>query len=202
MVIAPRRQQERSELTRSRFLKAAEKIFARDGFEGAKLEEISEEAGYTRGAFYANFEAKEDLFIALLETEVKKRVSEVQAAVSDADEPAAKLKAMRRYFIHASRKRQWPLLFLEFKLFALRHPELKAKVAEMHSRIFATATTALDEIFRSMEIELPVSTLAFATAIGGLAHSLDLDRIIGKAISESEISAVLGLLFDVMTGTA
>ncbi len=59
-------------------IRAAEKIFARDGFEAAKLEEIAAEAGYTRGAFYANFDSKEDLFFALLEGEISSRINTVE----------------------------------------------------------------------------------------------------------------------------
>jgi AcrR family transcriptional regulator len=59
------RRRERAQATRARLIQAAERIFARDGFAAAKLEEIAAEAGYTRGAFYANFDSKEDLFLAL-----------------------------------------------------------------------------------------------------------------------------------------
>jgi AcrR family transcriptional regulator len=47
-------------------LLAAEQTFARDGYEAARLEDIAARAGYTRGAFYANFASKEDIFFALL----------------------------------------------------------------------------------------------------------------------------------------
>ena len=57
----PSRQQARTEATRRKLLLAAEKVFARDGFEAARLEDIAGLAGYTRGAFYANFQSKEDI---------------------------------------------------------------------------------------------------------------------------------------------
>src|SRR6201994_4056253 len=66
---------EKTAHTRSRLLRSAEKIFARDGFEAAKLEEIAADAGYTRGALYANFDTKEDLFMELLAEEVERRMS-------------------------------------------------------------------------------------------------------------------------------
>ncbi len=72
------RRQERTELTRARLIQSAEKIFARDGFEAAKLEEIAANAGYTRGAFYANFKNKEDLFFALLEGEISSRIEKAR----------------------------------------------------------------------------------------------------------------------------
>ena len=58
------RQRARTEATRKKLLAAAEKTFARDGFEAARLEDIASMAGYTRGAFYANFKSKEDIFFA------------------------------------------------------------------------------------------------------------------------------------------
>ena len=61
--------QQKSEATRRKLIDAALRIFARDGFEAARLEDIAKESGHTRGAFYANFDTKEDLFLALLGTE-------------------------------------------------------------------------------------------------------------------------------------
>jgi AcrR family transcriptional regulator len=65
---APRRltRKERQAETRRRLLDAAETVFLRRGFDRASVEEITAEAGFTRGAFYSNFESKEQLFFELL----------------------------------------------------------------------------------------------------------------------------------------
>ena len=114
---------------------AAEKIFARDGFEAAKLEEIAAEAGYTRGAFYANFDSKEDLFLALLEREISHRIEHAEQLIDKFQDPAAKLLAFREFFLTLCQDRRWSLLALEFKLFAVRHPEVKARLAAMNRRL-------------------------------------------------------------------
>src|SRR6516162_2682454 len=88
------RHQERSGITRARLIQSAEKIFARDGFEAAKLEEIAAAAGYTRGAFYANFASKEDLFFALLEREIGSRIGALEREMDKLRDPEDKLKAM------------------------------------------------------------------------------------------------------------
>src|SRR6516225_4271669 len=93
----PSRQQGRTETTRSLLIQSAEKIFARDGFEAARLEEIAADAGYTRGAFYANFENKEDLFFALLEAQINSRIEKVRLQVDASPPPAEKLKALRSF---------------------------------------------------------------------------------------------------------
>lgn len=55
--------------TRERLLDAASEVFARKGVVGASVEEICEAAGFSRGAFYSNFDTKEDLCLALLQRE-------------------------------------------------------------------------------------------------------------------------------------
>jgi AcrR family transcriptional regulator len=56
--------------TRRLLLEAAEDVFRRRGFAGATVEEITEQAGFSRGAFYSNFESREQLFIELLHKRV------------------------------------------------------------------------------------------------------------------------------------
>jgi AcrR family transcriptional regulator len=58
---------EKKAATRAALLEAAARVFGRGGFYGASVEEIAEEAGFSRGAVYSNFESKEDLFMTLLE---------------------------------------------------------------------------------------------------------------------------------------
>ena len=53
--------------TRALLIAAAETIFVRDGYEGAELGEIAALAGRTKGAIYAQFASKEDIFLALIE---------------------------------------------------------------------------------------------------------------------------------------
>src|SRR5215467_12470531 len=140
------RQQERSEATRARLIRAAEKIFARDGFEAAKLEEIAAEAGYTRGAFYANFESKEDLFFALLEGEISRRINIVEEMTQRVHDPKDRLNAFREFFLTVFQDRRWSLLALEFKLFAVRHPEVKARLAAMNRRLVGPRIGILRDI--------------------------------------------------------
>src|SRR3981189_3371420 len=73
------RQAERTEATRQKLLAAAERIFARDGFEDARLVEVAAGAGVTRGAFYANYGGREEIFFALPERGVRQRSDSVTA---------------------------------------------------------------------------------------------------------------------------
>ena len=59
--------EESKELTRLRLIEAAERLFIRRGFADASVDEISEMAGYSRGAFYSNFDNKEQVFLAVID---------------------------------------------------------------------------------------------------------------------------------------
>ncbi len=75
----PRRlsRKEKQAQTRERLLAAAERVFLRRGLQGSSVEEIAAEAGFTRGAFYSNFNSKDELFVELLQARVYERYSEL-----------------------------------------------------------------------------------------------------------------------------
>jgi AcrR family transcriptional regulator len=189
---------DRTAITRQKLLQAAEEVFARDGFEAARLESIAAEAGYTRGALYANFNNKEDLFIALLAEEVERRMTRARLASVLVKQSPNPLKTLRQNYIRSFKDRKWNILFLEYKLFVLRHPEFDQKISEMQARAFATIKAVLEEIYSDLGVQLIVPTLAATTALAALGNTLGLDLQIGKAITEPEADTTLGLLFDAL----
>ncbi len=197
---AASRQRERTEATRARLIQSAEKIFARDGFEVAKLEEIAADAGYTRGAFYANFDSKEDLFFALLEKEISTRISNLEKEIGKVQEPEAKLKAMKEFFLSKSRDRRWCLLALEFKLFAVRHPEVKRRLAAMHRRFVAPRVGMLEDVMRALGRELPASAFAMGASLATLGNSLMLEHMLDPALmTQGDCLRIMSNFFDGLT---
>lgn len=62
---------QQQEQTRQRLLQAAMEVFADHGFDGASIDAITERAGYSRGAFYSNFNSKAELLVALSEQRMR-----------------------------------------------------------------------------------------------------------------------------------
>jgi len=71
------------ENTRARLLEAAAQVFAEVGLDGASVEAVCERAGFTRGAFYSNFESKDELFLMLAASVSDVRVSAVRTRVEE-----------------------------------------------------------------------------------------------------------------------
>ena len=55
--------------TRATFIAVGRMHFLRYGLGGAVAEKIAEDACYSRGALYSNFDGKEDLFLAVIREE-------------------------------------------------------------------------------------------------------------------------------------
>ena len=58
--------EEKKAQTREALLAAAHQLFATKGYEATTIEEIASTAGFTRGAFYANFGNKDATMEALI----------------------------------------------------------------------------------------------------------------------------------------
>ncbi len=121
----------RMEQTRIVLLDAAEKIFAGRGYAGS-LEDIAEAAGYTRGAIYAQFGGKEELFLAVIERH-RQRFLDGFADVMESFDRFADIEvegfAERWRVLSGTDAQQAAALNYEFTLFLMRNPAARDRVA-------------------------------------------------------------------------
>ena len=192
------RQQERTDATRRKLLAAAEQIFARSGFEAARLEDIAAKAGYTRGAFYANFESKEDIFFTLLEEWVTDTIGSLAASLQMHEGREARSRALRQHYVEIAKDRRLVMLSLEYKLFAVRHPEAHARVRARQDRLKKSATKILAMVSTGRR-PAGISNRAIGTALGALSQALLLERLVNPGVlTEKEVRVMLGLFFDAL----
>lgn len=118
----------RREQTRARLLDAAHEVFAEVGMDAASVEMICERAGFTRGAFYSNFESKDELFLALVRHLAEAKIEEVAGRVRELDHATMSDPAdLVRQVVGASIGEQMePQLISEIRAQALRDPRLGA----------------------------------------------------------------------------
>ena len=191
------RQTERTRATRRKLLDAAKSIFAKDGFEAARLEDIAADAGYTRGAFYANFKSKEDIFFALFEEWVRERIESLTDALRRYSDPNEKLVALRTHYAELAKDRRLVLISMEFKLFALRHPEAHARLRSRHRRIRASFGELFSEVMGAIGKKLPIAYPAASACLGAVSQGLLLEHLLDpKTLSDGDVRNVLGLYFD------
>jgi len=196
--MAVNKHQQKTEATRRKLLDAALRVFARDGFEAARIEDIAAESGHTRGAFYANFDTKEDLFLALLEKNASDRIADLRRRLEKFRGAPERMRMLRAFYLERAKDSQSVLLALEFKLFALRRPKIRARLAAAHRRIRASLKyEALAKLLpshqKAEQNELDKVLLEVVLAGLVLEHAYDPKRISAKQTAET-----LGRLFDLL----
>jgi AcrR family transcriptional regulator len=186
------RQMLKSEKTRAGLLRAAEKIFARDGFEASRIEDIAAEAGRSRGAFYANFKGKTEVFLTLRTLAAQRHARMVRERVLGLQDQEARYQALIGYIVEQIYDTQAQLLQIEFKLFALRHPKMQARLAEMHleasTRVNEQELSGLFPEKTGRAAEMRCSTLEVEALLEGFALNT---RFSPDVLDEASIQAIV-----------
>jgi AcrR family transcriptional regulator len=134
---------QRAAANRALVLAAAREVFLARGYHGATLEQIADEAGFSKGVVYSQFESKADLFAALLEARVEERPAEnISVARSLAGDGG--LQALLEHLIRGDQATPgWLLLVIEFRVHAARDPVLSRRYAAVHARTVEGLAQAL-----------------------------------------------------------
>src|SRR5882672_11078646 len=109
----PNKNELRTKETRDLLLRAAEIIFVRDGYEGAELGEIASLAGRTKGAIYAHFKSKEDLFIALFAERMRLNANRMLELLAGSTSAEQNISMFREFYVGTLEDKSWLLLLLE-----------------------------------------------------------------------------------------
>jgi AcrR family transcriptional regulator len=176
--VRPSRAEKQAE-TRAALLEAAGRVFAREGFQGASVEKISAEAGFTRGAFYSNFSSKEELFAELLQERVYSLYATMaRQRLTDGRErmPSERASGEQLAAIQAHPDGRWMFsLWLELLAAAGRDEQFKGLAAR-----FWSGNRALIEavVNRAMDDDPPVPAQHIATALIALDIGLALQHFV------------------------
>jgi TetR/AcrR family transcriptional regulator, transcriptional repressor of aconitase len=134
--------EESQALTRQRLLESAHEVVARVGYENASIDLIAENAGYSKGAFYSNFDSKEAIFLELLEAHASQDVPEIAALLDGVDDPDQMITVISDWAAHRSRDPSWGVLALEL----LRRARLDKTFTTRHAKLFEAQWAGLGRI--------------------------------------------------------
>jgi AcrR family transcriptional regulator len=209
--IRPRKRlsrEQKNELTRGRLLAAARDVFVRRGYHGASLEEIADEAGFSRGALYHHFESKEALFLALLDERLAEREREMEQ-VFGSDDPTTESvyeqtrEAAGHFFEDLRQNRNWRALFLEFVAQAERDPDFRAELAVRLAACRDCITRVVERRASDLGMELPIPAERLAVAIEALGNGLAVQEMVDPADVPPDLyGEVLGYLLQGVAAAA
>jgi AcrR family transcriptional regulator len=192
----PTREQRRAE-TRERLLQAAARVFARRGYHGASVDEIAEQAGFSTGALYSNFDGKEDLFLAIVEAELHARARELEEAVGRRGTVDERARGGAHYWMgFVEREPRTVLLMMEFWAYAVRDPAVRPKVAERFAEVRAMLTRLIADAARDLGLELTLPAEQLAIAVDALADGIARQKLADPdAVPDELLGTALSVLF-------
>lgn len=166
---------EKQEETRRLLLDAAAEVFIRRGFQAASIEAITAEAGFSRGAFYSNFQSKEQLFVELLQERVYERYRQILLRVPPDLGPAESTRYIANELveIYKNPDERWLFgLWFECLAHAARHEEFRALAATFWSGTRAIGAGQIAARFEQLGIDPPIDPKHLASA--GIALDIGL----------------------------
>ena len=194
------REQTRAQ-TVEKLIEAAGRVVARNGFGAASVDQITAEAGYSRGAFYWNFASKEVILLELLRRHMDAEIGEIRALVEAAESPsnlASRLELWAKRF-HADA--DWALLSAELLLLAVRNTDFAGRYEELQERHRAALADLLTQMFAKAGSEALIQADDLAVILKALAQGLALRNAARRDSTGGNDSArLLHTLFDALIG--
>lgn len=158
--------------TRHELLRAANRLFLRNGYVATSLANIAEEAALTKGAVYSNFESKEDLFLALLQEADPEWAAPHDVTATSGHSGAERAASFGRHAASQRPSRRHVAMFLEMNAAALRSERARTWVAAHNDAFFEQFGERLAAALDLKGVEpQTVGLIAQSLYVGLLTHS-------------------------------
>lgn len=168
-------------------------VGARRGLAGASLDEIAEQAGFTKGAVYANFASKDELFLAVLDTRFDQRLAEVEHIFATGESPEAQAAQAGERFTRAmAADPDWHRLFLDFTARAARDEVFRAQMAQRYLQLRERIAALLARRMAQAGLEPTVPVVDVAMMTFAMANGVALE---GMLLGDAVPADLLGRMF-------
>jgi AcrR family transcriptional regulator len=167
--------------TRTRILDAAARVFARQGYAGASLEQVAADAGMTKGAVYWHFSSKSDLFAALCEKSLTQQLQVLPRQAQSAFDSAAPVQGLARLLQSqlacVDEGQGNPMLFFEF-VTSSREPAVGEALRATYGKIIDGVSGIIAQLQESGAVKSDLDPGALAVLFQALINGLLLGWLI------------------------
>lgn len=170
------------------FLDAAERCFARVGFNNASLQEIAAEAESSTGSLYSHFASKSDLS-AQVASRILERFIEKASSIDDQARPVAPSILMRRLFESMSSDAILSRLLIEIWSESASDSDFRARTNDaLEKSTYLMRTTVKDWLtLHGEQLELTLSRSERITqAIVGFSMAFAVQSVVVESFNRSE----------------
>lgn len=167
---------EQNDRNRGLLLDAARSIFLAQGYHGATVDKIADEAGFSKGAVYSQFGNKADMFLALLDQSIDERLRDNAERAQQLSGEHDLVALVQQFAARQSADREWGLLLIEFRAHASRDPELNSRYAAAHERTIRGLAAILTGLYERAGLEPPLPAADLAQLLLALSAGMQLEQ--------------------------
>jgi AcrR family transcriptional regulator len=185
---------EQRKLTRARLIDAALQLFSTSGYEHATVDDISQAAGYSKGAYYFHFSTKDDILLELLRMWTEDRTAVLASGAEIDAVPADAIRETLANFFSYQAEPRWPAVLLEFWAQAVRNTEVSKRLTQAYASWRKQLSTVFEEAATSHAVHVESAEEAAAVALAahdGYAVQIAIGSPGGKAITPAEMAESL-----------
>jgi AcrR family transcriptional regulator len=186
---------EKQQRTRGALLRSASKLFCRRGLEGTSVVEVAEDAGYTKGAFYANFKSKEELFLVMLDEKFSRELERIDRALAGTGDADQEARTAAAEYIHFASDQEWPRLYFEFAAHAARNEEFRQELATRQRAMRERLVKVYERWSADFPADPPLPLADIAAMTYFMADGFLVDRLIEPELSEDLYTRMLEVFF-------
>ena len=190
--------EEKRQETKEKLLRSAEQLFNQGGYEKASVDLIAENAGFSKGAFYSNFESKEGIFLELLESSKRRKIEALENLLAQEMSAEELLSAVRNYQAGPESDFNFAQLAVEFELQASRDATFAKAYAKLNRNYRDSLIGVLEMLYAKLSRTppAPVKDLAdilMATITGLLLQAAETPANVRKRLISEATLLILGI---------
>ena len=188
--------------TRMCLMQSAAKVFARRGLQQASIDEVAGDAGFTKGAFYANFKSKEELFLAMLDERFAQRIEQIDRVWNAEGDLRDKTRQSGEDFAQYLDDEEWARLFFEFAAYAARNEDFRQELVTRYRALRDRVADLYRRQKEQMGIDPPVPPEQVAVMTFAMANGLALEKLLEpEVVREDTFGAMLMAFFAGLAST-
>ena len=180
--------------TRELLVATARTMFLREGYAATSLEKVAEEAGFSKGAVYSNFDGKDALCLAVLDTLHRDVADAVLGSFSGGVTLDEALETFDTWAEARLGDPDWSALEAEFAARSRRDPRLRTALEERNLRIRRMIAGALTTTCERHGLTLPMDEDDLASALLSLGIGLGVQRALNPELRVQVLSDVIRVM--------
>ena len=157
----------KSDRTKALMKDVAFKLFAEKGYSATSIDDITKQAGYTKGAFYSHFNNKEEIFLQIMDERMLLLHQQIQESITnklDSTNSKDLIINVFDFLLESTQNEIWTSMYIEFIANSNRISEIQNKLSTMYRDWKILIKNILDHLLSEKQInpKIPTDTLAVA----------------------------------------